>query len=112
MNDYVIPLTDPAATRADHVGPKAANLAALAQAGLPTPAGFCLTADAYRRQIAHLGLSETVGDYAQADALTQRRLSVEFVFSFIKAISLLICRRRFLPHGGRHKSLRLCVRRH
>ena len=77
MNDYVIPLTDPAATRADHVGPKAANLAALAQAGLPTPAGFCLTADAYRRQIAHLGLSETVGDYAQADALTQRRLSVE-----------------------------------
>ena len=57
--------------------PRPRNLAALAQAGLPTPAGFCLTADAYRRQIAHLGLSETVGDYAQADALTQRRLSVE-----------------------------------
>jgi len=77
MNDYVIPLTDPEATRADHVGPKAANLAALAQAGLPTPAGFCLTADAYRRQIAHLGLSEIVGDYAQAEAPAQRRLSVE-----------------------------------
>jgi pyruvate, water dikinase len=77
MDKYVISLTDPAATGADRVGPKAANLAALAQAGLPTPAGICLTADAYRRQLAHLRLSEMVGDYAQADPLTQRRLSVE-----------------------------------
>ena len=77
MDKYVISLADPAATGADRVGPKAANLAALAQAGLPTPAGICLTADAYRRQLAHLRLSEMVGDYVQADPLTQRRLSVE-----------------------------------
>ena len=57
MGDYVISLHDPAAADADRVGPKAANLAALAQAGLPTPGGFCLTADAYRRQIDYLGIS-------------------------------------------------------
>jgi hypothetical protein len=32
MGDYVIPLDDPAAADADCVGPKAANLAALARA--------------------------------------------------------------------------------
>jgi pyruvate,water dikinase len=77
MDEYVIALGNPAATGADRIGPKAANLAALAQAGLPTPGGFCLTAEAYRRQIAHLGLSETVRDYADAAPQAQRRLSVE-----------------------------------
>ena len=33
MDEYVISLADAAATDADRVGPKAANLAALAQAG-------------------------------------------------------------------------------
>src|SRR6476619_3482397 len=77
MDEYVIALGNPAATGADRIGPKAANLAALAQAGLPTPGGFCLTAEAYRRQIAHLGLSETVRDYADAAPQAQRRLAVE-----------------------------------
>jgi len=31
------------ATDAARVGPKAANLAALSRAGLPTPGGFCVT---------------------------------------------------------------------
>ena len=44
------------ATDPDRVGPKAANLAALAHAGLPTPGGFCLTAAAYRAQITALEL--------------------------------------------------------
>jgi pyruvate, water dikinase len=77
MDDYVISLADPAATSADRVGPKAANLAILARAGLPTPGGFCLTGDAYWRQIEHLGLSWTVREYAKADSRAQRRLSVE-----------------------------------
>lgn len=77
MGVYVISLTDPAATDADRVGPKAANLAALAQAGLPTPGGFCIAADAYRRQLAHLGLADSVRCYRDADAPAQRRLSVE-----------------------------------
>ena len=63
----------------DRVGPKAANLAALARAGLPTPGGFCITADAYRRQIAALGLADAgARAIAAADhAAAQRRLSVE-----------------------------------
>src|SRR5215469_5343619 len=65
------------ATDACCVGPKAANLAALARAGLPTPGGFCITADAYRRQIAHLGIAERVHNYGSADQPTQRRLAVE-----------------------------------
>ena len=77
MKQFLLPLSDPAAADADRVGPKAANLAALAQAGLPTPGGCCLTAAAYRRQIAHLGLADVVRDYADADPLLQRRLAVE-----------------------------------
>ena len=77
MTRFILPLCDPAATDPDRVGPKAANLAVLAQAGLPTPGGVCITADAYRRQIAHLGLADALRDYADADPPRQRRLSVE-----------------------------------
>jgi pyruvate,water dikinase len=72
---FAVPLSD--ATDASSVGPKAANLAALARAGLPTPGGYCITADAYRRQIEHLGLSELVRRYDDADQPVQRRLAVE-----------------------------------
>jgi len=75
MTAFTLPLLD--ATDASCVGPKAANLAALARAGLPTPGGFCITADAYRRQIQHLGLGEPVRQYGEADQPTQRRLAVE-----------------------------------
>ncbi|MHA7221735.1 PEP/pyruvate-binding domain-containing protein [Arthrobacter sp. RHLT1-20] len=37
-------------------GGKAANLGELLRAGLPVPAGFCLTTDAYRRAMASAGL--------------------------------------------------------
>jgi len=74
---FILPLSDPAARSADRVGPKAANLAALSHAGLPTPGGFCITADAYHRQIAHLGLREAIAAYPEADTPTQRRLAVE-----------------------------------
>ncbi|WP_281450642.1 PEP/pyruvate-binding domain-containing protein [Paenarthrobacter nitroguajacolicus] len=40
------------------VGGKAANLGELASAGLPVPAGFCLTTDAYRRALSTSGLDE------------------------------------------------------
>jgi pyruvate,water dikinase len=75
MTDFVIPLSD--ATDAACVGPKAANLAALARAGLPTPGGLCLTADAYRAQVEALGLGDAVREFAAADPVTQRRLSVD-----------------------------------
>src|SRR5262249_16164925 len=77
MTEFIIPLTAAAAVDAERVGPKAANLAALAQAGLPTPGGFCLSADAYRAQIAALGLDPMVRGFAAADVVEQRRLAVE-----------------------------------
>ena len=76
-DQFIIPLTAAAAVDAERVGPKAANLAALLHAGLPTPGGFCLSADAYRTQIAALGLDPMVRDFAAAHPGEQRRLSVE-----------------------------------
>jgi pyruvate, water dikinase len=77
MTEFIIPLTAATAADAERVGPKAANLSALAHAGLPTPGGFCLSADAYRAQIAALGLEPMVRRFAAADIVEQRRLSVE-----------------------------------
>src|SRR5262245_668117 len=77
MNRFILPLSAPQAADADRVGPKAANLAALARAGLPTPGGFCLTADAYRHQIETLGLSGALAEYGSGDLPEQRRLSVQ-----------------------------------
>src|SRR5690242_19751796 len=76
-DDFVLPLADAAAIDAERVGPKAANLAQLARAGLPTPGGFCLTAAAYRRQIEVLGLTEALRRFGSADLREARRLSVE-----------------------------------
>jgi pyruvate,water dikinase len=74
---FIVPLDGMGATDASRVGPKAANLAALARAGLPTPGGFCLTADAYLAQVAALGLDDVVSRFGSADPREQRRLSVE-----------------------------------
>jgi pyruvate,water dikinase len=76
-NRFIVALDDVCATDASRVGPKAANLAALAADGLPTPGGFCLTADAYLAQVAALGLDDAVSRFAAADPREQRRLSVE-----------------------------------
>jgi len=85
MDDYVLSLAEPLAIDADRVGPKAAYLAALAQAGLPTPGGFCLTADAYWRQVGYLGLSDYIRAYRDADPMAQRRLSVEIRLQLYQA---------------------------
>jgi pyruvate,water dikinase len=77
MNDFVLPLSAPRASDPERVGPKAANLALLARAGLPTPGGFSLTAAAYRHQIEHLGLNDALARFASGDMRAQRRLSVE-----------------------------------
>jgi phosphoenolpyruvate synthase/pyruvate phosphate dikinase len=77
MTRFILPLSNPAAANPERVGPKAATLAALGHAGLPTPGGFSVTADAYRRQVEHLGLSEALAAYPEVDTPQQRRLSVE-----------------------------------
>ena len=77
MSQFIVPLAAATAGDAEHIGPKAANLAALGRAGLPTPGGFCLSADAYRAQIAALGLESMIRRFPAADAAEQRRLSVD-----------------------------------
>ncbi len=81
MSQFIVPLAAATAGDADRIGPKAANLAALGRAGLPTPGGFCLSADAYRAQITALGLEPMVCGFAAADAAEQRRLSVDIRLS-------------------------------
>jgi pyruvate,water dikinase len=76
MNAFILPLSDPAAIDPENVGPKAANLASLTQAGLPTPGGFSLTAEAYRHQARHIGIDEMLAQYNDADLPTSRKLSI------------------------------------
>ena len=77
MTAFILPLDDPFATDPERVGPKAANLAGLTQAGLPTPGGFSLTADAYRHQLCCLGIEDLVRQYNEADLAGSRRISIQ-----------------------------------
>ncbi|HET7363137.1 MAG TPA: PEP/pyruvate-binding domain-containing protein [Burkholderiales bacterium] len=59
-------------------GAKAARLARLACAGLPVPAGYCIDAQAYRLQLAHLGLERAArGVFAAAERAQARRHALE-----------------------------------
>src|SRR5262245_6821220 len=70
----IVALSAPEATDAPRFGPKAANLAALGQAGLPIPDGICLSAEAYRRQLAVLDLEATARRvFASEDPAEARR---------------------------------------
>jgi pyruvate,water dikinase len=77
MNQFILPLSSPQAADPECVGPKAANLALLARANLPTPGGFCLTAEAYRHQIEACGLRDALAQFDPADPRAERRLSVD-----------------------------------
>lgn len=72
----IVRLADPAACDAGLVGPKAARLARLAQAGLPVPAGVCLTADAYRLALQAAGLESAARAVARAAEPEARRQAV------------------------------------
>jgi pyruvate,water dikinase len=74
MHQFVVPLSSPEAADANRFGPKAANLAALGQAGLPIPDGFCLDAEAYRRQVSALGLETAArGVFAATERMEARQ---------------------------------------
>jgi len=73
----IVPLSAPEATDATRFGPKAANLAALGHAGLPTPGGICVDAAAYRMQVDALGLGEAArGAFATEDGAQARRYAL------------------------------------
>src|SRR5438270_11076420 len=76
MSKLLVSLSAPEATDADRFGPKAANLARLGRAGLPIPDGFCVDAQAYRIQLAALGLAEVAQGVTSADAATARRAAL------------------------------------
>jgi phosphoenolpyruvate synthase/pyruvate phosphate dikinase len=71
--NLILPLTARGATEASRFGPKAANLARLAQAGLPVPAGFCLDAEAYRVQLRALHLEADARGVFGAQSTPQAR---------------------------------------
>lgn len=73
MTQYIFPLSDPSATDASRFGPKAANLARMANAGLPTPPGFCIDAAGYREQIRALGLEADARGVMSATESPQAR---------------------------------------
>lgn len=73
----VIPITAQEAADAARVGPKAANLAALGRAGLPIPDGYCVAAEAYRLQLAALGLEHTARDVFSSDDAVARRSALQ-----------------------------------
>jgi pyruvate,water dikinase len=70
---FIFPLTSRDATDASRFGPKAANLARLGQAGLPTPGGFCVDAEAYRAQVRALGLESDARAVFSAEESPQAR---------------------------------------
>lgn len=77
MQSLIVPLSAPEATDANRFGPKAANLAALGQAGLPTPGGFCLDAQAYRIQLAALGLEHAARNIDSPEPGKARRAALD-----------------------------------
>src|ERR1700752_235336 len=76
MHRLIVPLSSRDATDPERVGPKAANLARLVQAKLPTPGGFCVDAEAYRAQVRALGLEEAARDVQSANPATARRAAL------------------------------------
>ena len=78
MPRMVVPLSAPEASDPSRFGAKAANLAALAQAGLPVPEGFCVDAQAYRIQLSALGLEESArAVFSSEDRPRARRCALE-----------------------------------
>jgi pyruvate,water dikinase len=84
MQSLVFPLDAPEAADPARFGPKAANLARLAQAGLPTPGGYCLDAEAYRIQLRVLGLETAArGVFSAADDARARRYALDLKLGFM-----------------------------
>ena len=76
MQQLIVPLGAAEATDPERFGPKAANLARLGRAGLPIPGGFCVDAEAYRIQVAALGLGESARGVTSPDLGTARRAAL------------------------------------
>ena len=82
---FIVPLIAREAADAARFGPKAANLASLAHAGLRTPGGFCLDAAAYRHQVDALGLTECARHvFAAEDGPGARRAALQMKLGLLQ----------------------------
>jgi pyruvate,water dikinase len=77
MNKLCVPLLSAAATDINRFGAKAANLAGLGRSGLPVPGGFAIDAQAYRIQLAALGLESAARSAFKAPDREARRYALQ-----------------------------------
>src|SRR5256712_11511590 len=82
MDRYVVDLAHPSDATPDRVGPKTATLGRLRRSGLPGPDGVCLTAAAYRAQLAFAGGEAPARRLAAAEGFERRRLALEVRLAF------------------------------
>src|SRR5256886_1508507 len=82
MDGYVVDLAHPSDATPDRVGPKTATLGRLRRSGLPVPDGVCLSAAAYRAQLAFAGGEAPAGRAAAAEGFERRRLALEVRLAF------------------------------
>jgi pyruvate,water dikinase len=73
LKSLCVPLASAESCDPARFGPKSANLAAIGRAGLRIPDGFCLDAEAYRHQVAALGLRETARGVFASDNPSEAR---------------------------------------
>jgi pyruvate,water dikinase len=86
MRRLVVPLSAPEAADSSRFGAKAANLAALGQAGLPVTGGYAVDAQAYRMQLAALGLEETArGVFSSGDRPQARRHALDMKLGLMES---------------------------
>jgi rifampicin phosphotransferase len=78
---WVIPLAECSPNRAMEVGGKAKGLYSLCELGLPVPAGFAITADAYREVVAATGVGARI-----AEVLAQQDVGDELKSASIAAL--------------------------
>lgn len=74
QNSYILPLHAIDADMLVHVGGKAANLGVMIRAGLPVPAGFCLTTTAYTRATREAALAPLLEQLALVPTSEQAQL--------------------------------------
>jgi pyruvate, water dikinase len=77
-------LTDADATDPALVGPKAATLARLRQAGVPVPDAVCLTADVYRARVAAAGVGDAAAGVVDAGAFEGRKLALRVRLAMLR----------------------------
>jgi pyruvate,water dikinase len=111
---FIVPLISGEAADGARFGPKAANLASLAHAGLPTPGGFCLDAAAYRHQVAALGLVDCAREvFAAHDGPSARRAALQMKLGLLEQPiasdildPLLSARRELIDRTGARLAVR------